>query len=85
MTFQQMAVLAHFTILVALWFFREPRFMPGWGDYFVETEQKCGEVIENQIVDDASSAMFIVFLLFIFPAELSFWPFTSIQESKVES
>ena len=25
MTFQQMAVLLHFTILVLLWFFREPR------------------------------------------------------------
>ena len=31
MTFQQVAVLVHFTVLVGLWFFREPRFMPGWG------------------------------------------------------
>ena len=27
MTFQQFAVLVHFIILVALWFFREPRFV----------------------------------------------------------
>ena len=26
-TFQQVAVLVHFSILVALWFFREPRFI----------------------------------------------------------
>ena len=100
-TFQQLAVLLHFTVLVALWFFREPRwvecrgyfstsfypssrFMPGWGDFFVEEEVgECGAVSESQVVDDASSAMLIVFLLFIFPSELSFWPFTSAAESRV--
>ena len=51
--------------------------MPGWGDLFVEEET------EHQFVDDASAAMLIVFLLFIFPSELSFWPFTSLQESRV--
>jgi len=84
MTFQQFAVLVHFIILVALWFFREPRFMPGWGDFFTEEEERdCGKVVENQMVDDASSAMLIVFLMFIFPATLSFWPFTSLQDSKI--
>ena len=82
MTFQQVAVLVHFTVLVGLWFFREPRFMPGWGDYFVQTEVECGVVKHSQMVDDASSAMFIVFLLFIFPSELSFWPFTSWSSSQ---
>ena len=82
MTFQQIAVLVHFIVLVGLWFFREPRFMPGWGDYFVETVEECGLVKHNQIVDDATSAMFIVFLLFIFPSELTFWPFTSWSSSK---
>ena len=42
--------------------------MPGWGDFFVEEEVgECGAVSESQVVDDASSAMLIVFLLFIFP------------------
>ena len=81
-TFQQVAVLVHFIILVCLWFFREPRFMPGWGDYFVEQEEECGTVKDHQIVDDASSAMLIVFLLFLFPSEPSFWPFTSWSESR---
>ena len=58
--------------------------MPGWGDYFVEHDVGCGgEITESQMVDDASSAMLIVFLLFVFPAELSFWPFTSLEESRV--
>ena len=51
--------------------------MPGWGDLFVEEET------EHQFVDDASAAMLIVFLLFIFPSQLSFWPFTTLQESRV--
>ena len=81
-TFQQASVLVHFIILVGLWFFREPRFMPGWGDYFVEQEVECGLVKDHQIVDDASSAMAIVFLLFIFPSQLTFWPFTSWSSSR---
>ena len=82
MTFQQIAVLVHFIVLVGLWFFREPRFMKGWGDYFEETEVECGQEKVIQIVDDATSAMFIVFLLFIFPSELTFWPFTSWSSSQ---
>ena len=58
--------------------------MPGWGDYFIEeVVGDCGEVTEHQLVDDASSAMFIVFLMFIFPAKLTFWPFTTWEESKI--
>jgi len=83
MTFQQMAVLGHFIILVLLWFFREPRFMPGWGDLFLEeTTDLCGNIKHTQIVDDATSSMLIVFLLFIFPSELIFWPFTSWKDSR---
>jgi len=84
MSFQQVAVLVHFSILVALWFFREPRFMPGWGDLFTEEEEKdCGEIVENQMVNDASSAMLIVFLMFVFPSTLSFWPFSTLKDSKI--
>ena len=36
---------------------------------------RCGRVEEEEAVDDASSAIFIVFWLFLLPAELSFWPF----------
>ena len=57
--------------------------MPGWGELFVEeVVDKCGEVKHVQLLDDASSSMFIVFLLFIFPSELTFWPFTSWEDSR---
>ena len=36
---------------------------------------RCGRVEEEEAVDYASSAIFIVFWLFLLPAELSFWPF----------
>ncbi len=35
-----------------------------------------------QNVDDASAAMLIVFALFVFPSQLTFWPFTSLAESR---
>ena len=57
--------------------------MPGWGELFVEeVVDKCGEVKHVQLLDDASSSMFIVFLLFILPSELTFWPFTSWEDSR---
>ena len=34
MTFHEIAVLMLFIFLVLLWFFREPEFMPGWGEFF---------------------------------------------------
>ena len=33
MRFHEGAVLTLFTILIALWFFREPRFMSGWAGF----------------------------------------------------
>ena len=34
MDFHEIAVLTLFIILVILWFFREPEFIVGWGDFF---------------------------------------------------
>ena len=54
--------------------------MPGWGDLFTEEEEKdCGEIVENQMVNDASSAILIVVLMFAFPSTLSFWPFSTLK------
>ena len=56
--------------------------MPGWGEWFMtETIDSCGEVVHTEMLDDASSSMAIVFLLFVFPSELTFWPFTTLAES----
>lgn len=92
---RQIMIIINFSVLVLLWFFREPKFMTGWGDYFIqETTSKphgtnmtlnqdvCEQVSHVQIVDDASSALFIVFLLFLLPSQLTFWPFKTFQESR---
>ena len=57
--------------------------MPGWGELFVEeVVDKCGQLTHVQLLDDASSTMFIVFLLFILPSQLTFWPFTSWEDAR---
>lgn len=33
-TFHEVSVFILFCILILLWFFREPQFIPGWGDFF---------------------------------------------------
>ena len=82
LNFHQLAVLANFVLLVLLWFFREPRFMPGWGDLFIFTENdNCGNQKQFQGIDDATSAMLIVFIMFLLPSRLTFWPFTSLSSS----
>ena len=81
--FHQLAVFINFLLLVALWFFRDPQFIPGWGEFFSQTkDDDCGGKKKVHMVDDASAALFIVFLLFIFPSKLTFWPFTKLSKSK---
>ena len=83
LNFHQIAVLTNFVILVCLWFFREPRFMPGWGGMFLSIEKdNCGIEKQVQVVDDATSSILIVILLFIVPSQLTFWPFVSLGSSK---
>ena len=33
-TFHEVSVFILFCILILLWFFREPQFITGWGDFF---------------------------------------------------
>ena len=37
MTFHEVSVFILFLFLIFLWFFREPQFIPGWGDLFRTT------------------------------------------------
>lgn len=64
MRMQEITVLVLFIILVLLWLFRAPEFIEGWAGYFEHTF--------GVEVDDATPAMFIVFLLFCLPAKLDF-------------
>ncbi|NXG69691.1 S13A2 protein, partial [Baryphthengus martii] len=64
MKFAEIAVLILFIILVLLWFTRDPGFIPGWATVLFN---KNGE----SYVTDATVAIFISFLLFIIPSNIS--------------
>lgn len=38
MSFNEKTVTILFTILVLLWMFRDPKFIPGWGSFFSKYE-----------------------------------------------
>ncbi|XP_057295810.1 Na(+)/citrate cotransporter-like isoform X2 [Hydractinia symbiolongicarpus] len=65
-TFAEIMVLICFIVLVLLWFLREPKFMPGWGELF-----------KKGYISDGTAAMIIAFLLFQIPSQvpicLNFW------------
>ncbi|XP_018410503.1 PREDICTED: solute carrier family 13 member 2 isoform X1 [Nanorana parkeri] len=63
MTFAEICVLVLFTLLVLLWFSREPGFMPGWATI---SFNKGGK----EYVTDATVAVFISLTMFFFPSEL---------------
>lgn len=61
--FAEILVLLMFLLLAILWLTREPRFIPGWGKIF-ETEESG-----KSYFSDATTALLIVFLLFVIPSE----------------
>uniref|UniRef100_A0A671N2Y0 Solute carrier family 13 member 5-like n=1 Tax=Sinocyclocheilus anshuiensis TaxID=1608454 RepID=A0A671N2Y0_9TELE len=76
MCFGELSVLALFSLLVALWFTRDPGFVTGWATHTFNTEA--------EYVTDATVAVFIALLLFILPSKpprLCFW---SSTESETE-
>jgi len=77
MNLHEAQVLVLFIILIGLWFFKTPIFMPGWGDAFnVETVR--GSTVS---VGSATPAIFMSILLFILPQTYNFWPFASMNQS----
>jgi len=55
-TWHEIQVLVLFIILVILWFFQNPRFIPGWNGLFTEVKIKS-----------ATPAVLVVWLLFLLP------------------
>ena len=43
-----MVVLVGFIVLALLWFLREPRFIPGWGDLFPRENGNRWEICTNE-------------------------------------
>ncbi|KAK7080784.1 hypothetical protein SK128_008058 [Halocaridina rubra] len=69
-------VLTLFIILVFLWLFRAPEFIPGWSAWFTDA---FGEDLE---LGDATPAILIAFLLFVLPSSLDFWCFRDPKDTK---
>ncbi|NXK77014.1 S13A2 protein, partial [Amazona guildingii] len=64
MKFAEIAVSVLFLLLVALWFTREPGFIPGWATVLFNKN-------DTSYVTDATVAIFISILLFIIPSHMS--------------
>lgn len=63
MTYHEANVLIIFLLVVLLWFFRKPEFIPGWAETWGDPKVS---------IDDATAAIIAVFLLFVLPANLDF-------------
>uniref|UniRef100_A0A672KFK8 Solute carrier family 13 member 5-like n=1 Tax=Sinocyclocheilus grahami TaxID=75366 RepID=A0A672KFK8_SINGR len=76
MCFGELSVLALFSLLVALWFTRDPGFVEGWATHTFNTEA--------EYVTDATVAIFIAILLFILPSRKPRLCFGSSTGSETE-
>jgi len=63
-SFHEIAVLSLFSILVIVWFFRRPGFLPGWAEA-LQWIDKSGRTIS---IGSATPTILIVMLLFLIPA-----------------
>ncbi|CAJ1063696.1 solute carrier family 13 member 5-like [Xyrichtys novacula] len=61
MSYGEFSVLALFTLMVALWFTRDPRFMDGWATHIFNSKA--------EFVTDATVSLFVAVLLFVLPSE----------------
>ena len=67
MTMHEKLVLVLFIILICLWFFQKPIFIPGWSDVFTKMS---GRTPPSKIsVASATPAMLIVIVVFLLPVE----------------
>ena len=73
----ELQVFVLFIILILLWFFQSPKFMPGWADFFNVTTEAGSKVS----VGSATPAIFMSILLFILPQQYEFWPFKPMSQS----
>jgi len=73
MSVHELQVMILFMILILLWFFKTPIFIPGWGDLFA-AETSAGVKIS---IAQATPAILICLLLFVLPQNYNFWPFSA--------
>jgi len=78
MSFAEGSVLVIFTLLVLLWFTREPGFIPGWATVLFNTEDKT-------YVTDGTVAILMSMLFFCIPSDLPRLFRTSEPETRSEA
>ncbi|GMR62447.1 hypothetical protein PMAYCL1PPCAC_32642, partial [Pristionchus mayeri] len=71
-SFAEKAVSACFGLLLCLWIFRDPKVVPGFGEYF-----------KRGYVTDATSAVFIVIILFVLPEKCPDFKHMGSKKGKV--
>ncbi|XP_065137111.1 Na(+)/citrate cotransporter [Paramisgurnus dabryanus] len=77
MSFGELSVLALFSLLVVLWFTRDPGFVAGWATYIFN--------IDAEYVTDATVAVFIAVLLFVLPSKPPRLFFRSSTDSETDA
>ncbi|GLV36956.1 I'm not dead yet [Carabus blaptoides fortunei] len=71
MSWHEIGVGINFLLIVFLWFFRKPQFIPGWGDLYPE-----------KMVTDSTPAILVTILLIAIPASCSCVYFCSKDHGK---
>ncbi|XP_068950245.1 Na(+)/citrate cotransporter, partial [Petaurus breviceps papuanus] len=75
LSYAEGSVLATFLLLIFLWFFRDPGFIPGWQSlYWMENKKKY--------VSDGTVAVFVSILMFILPSQKFKFNFRSQTEEE---
>ena len=77
----ELSALICFVIVMLLWFFRKPLFMPGWGDWFVFMTERGKKVT----VGGATPAILLVLVVFALPTHYKFWPFQAWNKTPQSS
>jgi len=63
----ELAVLGFFFVMVFLWVFKDPQFVPGWDTLFPKT------VKGKSIIKEATPTLLITVLMFIFPSKATYF------------
>jgi sodium-dependent dicarboxylate transporter 2/3/5 len=71
MSVHEWSVVICFSVLILLWFFRQPMFIKGWGQILMRVTDRG----TNAAIVDATPAILMVIMVFVLPVHYRFWPF----------
>nr|XP_020820433.1 LOW QUALITY PROTEIN: solute carrier family 13 member 5 [Phascolarctos cinereus] len=74
LSYAEISVLTNFLLLIILWFFRDPGFIPGWQSLYWKENKKY--------VSDGTVAVFVAILMFVLPSQKLKFNFRSQTEEE---